>query len=100
MEKTEAIKKLNTYGLTEFQKRVLIETMKIPLGEVRTYKEIAKAAGNPVAYRAVGSTLRNNPLTITIPCHRVIRSDGDLGNYSAPGGKKKKEKLLRKEGAI
>ncbi len=100
MKKRDIIKKLDTCGLTEFQKRVLIETMKIPTGEVRTYKEIAKAVGNPGAYRAVGNTLRINPLTITIPCHRVIRSDGDLGNYSAPGGKKKKEKLLRKEGAI
>ncbi len=100
MRKTEILTKLDSYNLTEFQKSVLIETLNIPEGEIRTYKEIAKAICRPNAYRAVGSALKINPLAITIPCHRVIRSDGKIGNYSAPGGRRKKESLLRKEGAI
>ncbi len=100
MRKNEIIQKLNSYPLTDFQKSVLIGTMNIPVGEIRTYKDIAKAIGRPNAYRAVGSALKANPLIMTIPCHRVIRSNGNLGNYSARGGRKKKEKLLRKEGAI
>ena len=71
---------------------------KIPRGEVLTYKEVAKKAGNERAARAVGSIMKKN-YDPKIPCHRVIRSDGKNGNYNR-GGNKKKEEMLRKEGAI
>jgi O-6-methylguanine DNA methyltransferase len=57
-------------------------------------------AGYPGAARAVGSVMKINPLAPMIPCHRVVRSDGSIGNYSAKGGAKKKLELLRKEHAI
>ncbi|OIO73497.1 MAG: hypothetical protein AUJ85_07895, partial [Elusimicrobia bacterium CG1_02_37_114] len=81
----------------KFYKKVWIECMKIPEGETRTYKQIAEKIGHPKAYRAVGSALAGNPFAPFIPCHRVIRSDGKLGNYSGPGGIKEKKSLLKKE---
>jgi methylated-DNA-[protein]-cysteine S-methyltransferase len=93
-------KKLEKHSLTPFQFRVLMATAAIPEGEVRTYKQIAIEAGHPGAYRAVGSVMRNNPLPILIPCHRVVRSNGDPGRYSAAGGRKRKIELLLKEGYL
>ena len=81
--------------LTDFQLRVLEETLKIPLGEVRTYSWIARRIGLPGAARAVGSALRKNPYPLLIPCHRVIKSSGDAGEYSR--GKGVKRKLLEFE---
>jgi methylated-DNA-[protein]-cysteine S-methyltransferase len=100
MEPSQISERLDRYSLTEFQKRVLLETFKIPKGETRSYKQIAKAVGRPRAYRAVGTALRKNPLAPFVPCHRVIRSDGDLGSYSAPGGRRKKRELLKQERAL
>ncbi|EET90354.1 MAG: methylated-DNA--protein-cysteine methyltransferase [Candidatus Micrarchaeum acidiphilum ARMAN-2] len=93
---------LEGYGLTEFQTAVLKATLSIPKGETRTYKQIASLVGRPRAYRAVGTALKNNPLPIIIPCHRVIRSDGETGNYNGTGrsGRLKKIKLLKMEGAL
>lgn len=84
--------------LAGFQQKVYEEVKKIPLGEVRTYKEIARAIGRPKAYRAVGNALNKNPDLKHIPCHRVIRSDGTIGGYRY--GTRKKARLLKKEGAI
>ena len=81
-----------------FYQRVLSEVKKIPYGEVRTYKEIGINAGSPKAYRATGTANANNVLTIIIPCHRVVGSNGDLGGYG--GGLKIKKYLLKMEGAI
>ena len=100
MERKETTRKLEGYALTPFQKKVLLATFSIPEGETRTYKQVAEMAGYPGAARAVGSVMRINPLAPVIPCHRVIRSDGNIGNYSAPGGRKKKIKMLRKEHAV
>lgn len=83
--------------LMGFAKRVLDATRKIPRGKTATYKEIAKFAGNPRAYRAVGNILNKNH-NPKIPCHRVVRSDGKPGGYNR--GTKKKLTLLKKEGAI
>jgi methylated-DNA-[protein]-cysteine S-methyltransferase len=80
--------------LTEFQKKVLALTAKIPKGKITTYGEIAKVLDS--SPRAVGQALGANPYPIKIPCHRVIKSDGNLGGYS--GGAKKKIELLKKEG--
>ena len=82
---------------TVFQKKVWLELSKIPKGETRTYKEIAIAIGNPLAVRAVANACGKNPYPIKIPCHRVIRSDGKLGGYSAPGGTATKRRLLNEE---
>ncbi len=84
-------------ALTPFQQSVLRACAKIPKGQIRTYAQIAKAIGNPKAARAVGSALAKNPLAPLIPCHRVIRSDGTMGGYSAEGGIKTKRMLLLKE---
>ncbi|RLG20189.1 6-O-methylguanine DNA methyltransferase [Candidatus Micrarchaeota archaeon] len=86
--------------LTEFQKEVLKEVSRIPKGEVRTYAQIARAIGRPKAARAVGNALARNPYTPKIPCHRVIRSTGSAGGYSAKGGRKRKIELLKREGAL
>ncbi len=100
MNRSEIIKKLKEKGVTNFQMRVLLATYSIPKGKTITYKQLAKKAGYPHAYRAVGSAMKMNPLAPTIPCHRVIRSDGSLGNYSAEGGAKKKMLMLQQEHAI
>ncbi|MBA4549692.1 methylated-DNA--[protein]-cysteine S-methyltransferase [Thermoactinomyces intermedius] len=83
------------YG-TPFQKRVWRQLSTIPYGEVRTYKEIASAIGSPKAVRAVGGANNKNPLSIVIPCHRVIGSNGSLVGYG--GGLHIKEYLLTLEG--
>ncbi len=98
--KNGIIRKLDDYGLTEFQKKVLKAALDIPKGEVRTYKQIAKSAGRPRACMAVGTALGRNPLVPIIPCHRVIRSDGKIGNYSGSGGARRKAELLKAEDAI
>ena len=93
-----AIKQLsfNLRG-TNFQKKVWKELLKIPAGETRSYKEIAAAIGKPKAIRAVANACGKNPYPVKIPCHRVIRSDGKIGGYSARGGKATKRNLLIKE---
>ena len=83
---------------TEFQIEVWKELSKIPKGEVRTYKQIAKSIGKPRSSRAVANACAKNPYPIVIPCHRVIRSDGLIGGYSGHGGIKRKKELLQKEG--
>jgi methylated-DNA-[protein]-cysteine S-methyltransferase len=83
--------------LTPFQRRVLQKIRTIPVGEVRSYRWVAKAIGAERAVRAVGTALAKNPVPLLIPCHRVIRSDGRLGEYSG-GGPSVKAKLLAFEG--
>jgi methylated-DNA-[protein]-cysteine S-methyltransferase len=84
-------------GLTPFQQRVLGVIRKIPRGEVRPYTWVAREIGFPRAVRAVGTALGKNPIPLLIPCHRVIRSEGTLGEYSA-GGTALKERILTLEG--
>lgn len=67
--------------MTPFAKKVYEVLLSIPLGEVRTYKWVAGQAGRPKAYRAVGRILKNNPLPLIIPCHRVVNSNEKLGGY-------------------
>jgi AraC family transcriptional regulator, regulatory protein of adaptative response / methylated-DNA-[protein]-cysteine methyltransferase len=82
---------------TAFQEAVWRELRKIPLGETRSYAEIAAAIGQPKAVRAVGTANGDNHVAVLIPCHRVIRSDGTLGGYA--GGLDRKRKLLSVEQA-
>lgn len=81
-----------------FKQRVRNIVKNIPKGKTLTYKKVATLAGSPQASRAVGNIMAKN-FDPTIPCHRVIKSDGTIGNYNR-GGRKKKFELLRKEGAI
>ena len=83
---------------TEFQLKVWTYLRKIPRGRVKTYSQVAKAIGKPLAVRAVANAIGKNPYAPKIPCHRVIRSDGSLGGYSGKGGIKTKRFLLQKEG--
>jgi methylated-DNA-[protein]-cysteine S-methyltransferase len=85
-------------ALTDFQKNVLLETIKVPKGTVITYKELARRIGKPKAYRAVGNALRANPFAPDVPCHRIVRSDNRTGGYSGREDSRKKAKLLRAEG--
>ena len=86
-------------SLPEFERRVLEETRRIPVGQTRTYGEIASALAAPGAARAVGRALGRNPAPIVIPCHRVLGADGKSGGFSAPGGAGTKMKMLAIEGA-
>jgi methylated-DNA-[protein]-cysteine S-methyltransferase len=70
----------------------------VPFGRTTTYAQVAAGAGSPRAHRAAGSALGSNPLPIVVPCHRVVRSGGDLGNYG--GGPEMKRFLLELEGAL
>ncbi len=81
-----------------FGARVLKATARLPYGATATYGEIATKAGNPRAYRAAGTALGHNPLPLVVPCHRVLRAGGDIGNYG--GGRPMKEGLLRLEGSV
>ncbi len=85
-------------GLSEFEQAVLRKALEIPSGEVRPYSWIAREIGLPHAVRATGSALAKNPIPLLIPCHRVVRSDGRIGNYSM-GGAATKRALLEAEGA-
>ena len=73
-------------------------TAHIPYGRTGTYSTVATEAGSPAAVRAAGTALATNPVPIVVPCHRVLRSDGELGNYR--GGADAKRRLLELEGAI
>ncbi len=84
--------------MTPFAKKVYRVILRIPLGQVRTYKWVARKIGRPKAYRAVGQVLKNNPYPLIIPCHRIIESNGKLGGYA--GGKKTKKRLLDLERQI
>jgi O-6-methylguanine DNA methyltransferase len=84
-------------GLTPFEESVLQTALRIPRGEVRPYNWIARRIGRPLAVRAVGTALANNPIPYLIPCHRVVRADGHIGNYGG-GGPTQKRAILGWEG--
>lgn len=76
--------------MTDFEKKVLKVTTKIPFGCLRTYKWVAREAGRPGAWRAAANALSKNPYPLIIPCHRVVKSSGQSGGYSLGAGLKKK----------
>ena len=82
----------------EWGRKILDACARIPFGEVRTYGEMAAAAGSPKASRAAGTALGHNPVPVVVPCHRVLRSGGAMGGYT--GGLHIKEHLLRLEGVL
>jgi len=83
---------------TKFRRQVFKIVKRIPNGKVMNYKAVAKLAGRPRAWRAVGNILNKNQYPIEIPCHRVIISDGRVGGYIH--GARKKTSLLKKEGVV
>lgn len=89
--------KLNLKG-TEFQKKVWYELIKIPFGKIISYGEVARRIKNEKAVRAVGQAIGKNPISIVIPCHRVIGSDGSLTGYAS--GLDIKKWLLEHEGVL
>ncbi len=84
-------------SLSPFARKVLAACEKIPAGKTASYSQLAGMIGKPRASRAVGSALARNPIPLIIPCHRIIHSDGSLGNFSAQGGTCTKKKLLALE---
>ena len=85
---------------TKFQLKVWNYLKTIPKGKIKSYKEVAKGIKSPKSARAVANACGKNPYSPKVPCHRVIRSDGKLGGFSAPGGTKTKKKLLKNEGLL
>ena len=81
-----------------FRSKALHAVARIPYGKVKTYGEIAKAAGNPRAFRAAGTACGHNPIPVIVPCHRVVQTGGGIGNYG--GGPEMKRALLKLEGAV
>jgi O-6-methylguanine DNA methyltransferase len=88
---------LDLSWVTPFRRDVLLECARIPRGQVATYADLARRVGRPKAFRAVGNTMRTNPIPIAIPCHRVVGSDGSLTGFG--GGLDMKQRLLALEGA-
>ncbi|MEA2537283.1 MAG: hypothetical protein QOF11_1517 [Chloroflexota bacterium] len=88
---------LDLRGRTAFERDVWTKALEIPRGEVRPYGWIAAEIGRPAAVRAVGTALGHNPVPLIVPCHRVVRSDGLLGEYSL-GGPANKRTILASEG--
>jgi methylated-DNA-[protein]-cysteine S-methyltransferase len=84
-------------GFSQFASRVLTACRKVRFSQTISYGQLAKKAGNLAAARAIGQVMANNPLPLIIPCHRVIRSDGKIGGFSAQGGTKLKNRLLQFE---
>jgi O-6-methylguanine DNA methyltransferase len=89
---------MHTAFTKNFSEQVRDAVRQIPKGETRTYGEVAAAVGRPGAARAVGTIMKNN-YDPSVPCHRVIRSDGKIGDYNR-GGPEKKRALLIAEGAL
>ncbi|MBD3229354.1 MAG: methylated-DNA--[protein]-cysteine S-methyltransferase [Candidatus Lokiarchaeota archaeon] len=87
--------KINFSQFTEFEKKVFKITQRIPKGQVATYGQIARIMGNKYYARAVGNALNKNAYPITIPCHRVIKSNGEIGGFAS--GSEKKIELLKME---
>ena len=83
---------------SSFELKVWDYLKKIPKGSVKSYKQVAIAIKKPNSARAVANACGKNPFAPQVPCHRVIKSDGTIGGYSGPGGKKTKIKLLKMEG--
>jgi O-6-methylguanine DNA methyltransferase len=96
-ERTEFDLPLDLRG-TDFQRAVWTVLRGIPFGERRSYRDVAEAVGRPRAMRAVGTANGSNPLSLVVPCHRVINADGKLGGYG--GGLTLKAKLLDMESRV
>lgn len=88
--------KVKTGHTSIIDQDVYVLLSKIPSGKVSTYGDIAKALGHPKAARAIGRIVANNPNPISIPCHRVVKSNGEIGGFAY--GEQMKKEILEKEG--
>ena len=84
--------------MKSFKEKVYAVVAKIPKGQTMTYQQVARLAGSPNAYRAVGNIMNKNPDTKKVPCHRVVRSDGTPGGYAR--GTSRKIAILKREGVV
>ena len=89
--------RLDWTGWTTFQVDVWEACRRIGYGQTRSYKHLAEQVGRPGGARAIGMAMSRNPCPVVVPCHRVVRSDGSAGGFSAPGGTTFKRRLLRME---
>lgn len=89
---------LDLSGLTAFQRQALLAAREVPPGCTASYRDVARRAGRPNAYRAVGNAMAHNPLPLVIPCHRIIAADGSLGGFG--GDLRLKERLLELERSV
>jgi O-6-methylguanine DNA methyltransferase len=99
LETGESDLRFDLRGVSEFERAVLYKALEIPRGQIRPYSWIAREIGRPKASRAVGTALARNPIPLLIPCHRVVRADGTIGQYGL-GGPVNKRLLLEVEGAL
>jgi len=90
--------RLDLSDVPPFRRKVLEQCRRIPYGKTASYQDLARAAGNVNAARAVGSAMAHNPLPLVVPCHRVLRADGSIGGFSSPSGVAEKKRMLRLEG--
>jgi O-6-methylguanine DNA methyltransferase len=88
---------LDLSALSDFQRRVLETTRRVPFGETSTYSELARRLRRPRAARAVGNALRANPVPLVIPCHRIVRANGSIGGFSGLTAVDEKRWLLQQE---
>ena len=91
---------LDDDDLPEFERNVWALTRDIPIGEVRTYGDIANELGDVAFSQRVGQALGRNPFPVIVPCHRVVGADGAMTGFSAAGGVEAKRRLLKLEGAL
>lgn len=89
---------LDLESTSAFARKVYYSLRRVPSGTTITYEDLARLAGSPKAARAVGRAMAANPVPLIIPCHRVVASDGSLGGFSAHGGAKTKDHILKIEG--
>lgn len=92
--------RFNLVQMTPFSRAVLLACGELSYGMTTTYCVLALRAGRPHAARAVGTIMARNPLPLLVPCHRVVRSDGQLGGFSAPGGADAKRRMLQLESEV
>jgi methylated-DNA-[protein]-cysteine S-methyltransferase len=91
---------VETGAMSDFQIRIQNECRRIPYGRTLSYAALAARAGVPRGARAVGNCMAGNRVPLVVPCHRVVRSDGGVGSYSAEGGAAMKRRLLELESGI
>jgi methylated-DNA-[protein]-cysteine S-methyltransferase len=89
--------KVSLEGFTEFQRQVLMTLKTVRYGNKVSYGQLAQMSNNPSTARAIGSVMAKNPMPLIIPCHRVIKADGAIGQFSAPGGVQTKKRMLELE---
>lgn len=92
--------RLDLSGIPPFHTKIYLALQKVPLGETVSYNDLAAMCGSPGAARAVGQAMAKNPISVIVPCHRVLTSSGTMGGFTAYGGLDTKRQLLQNENAL